>query len=469
MPAWRQKSTVGKIINIQDASNPDAPEPEPVYQASKETSPETTQSSSPSQRPSAPYTTEVNHVIEGPDKPIKPVKTRLRKILLALILLILLTGVGVGGAYLYNYVYDPLKIIAKSFEKLEYTNSFTINADFAESEDFGKPSLMLDYHKLPPKLSRAQFKMLNIGNDPAHSLLFLLIFSSNESFIQTSYSKIDEIENQIRIIFPEILSLHTYQLAQPLLKGEKWLRIETPETEGVRQEGEIQISKEQEENLNEKFIDSIVVRSYKRSFVKDGIKYHKIILGFDKEGLVEFIDAFKDLDLEIELKDINAAIKIINSVESWEEDLVEILIDKETGNLCSLSLSAPKIPEDALETTIEESVGEKENVSYLYNLFSEKISDFVKPSTSTKLVYLGKAIFSNYNSAPIAERPTQIIKFEELTLAFKQDLPILLQMTLYSLQPPSQQPLDLPSPELFRDLPSDVLPESITAPLTPTP
>ncbi len=293
---------------------------------------------------------------------------------------------------------------------------------------------MLDYHKAPFLLSRGQAKITNIESESGHNLVVLAIFNSTDNYLQASYSKIDSLENQLRLISPEITVLETYQLFRPVIKGQKWLHLKTSEEVGGYQGGEIEISEEQERELNEKFIDSIVVRKLERNYKENGKKYNKIILGFDKEKLIEFIEEVKKLDLEIELKQINSLVKIVQSVDTWDDDLVEILVEKDTGNLYSLTLSLPKIPENALISSIEESVKQQDSIADYYQLFSDKISEYIKPQGSSGLIYIGKAQFTNYNQAPSAQKPAPLVEQEEIENAFQRDFPLILQMILLQLE-----------------------------------
>lgn len=410
-----------------------------------------------------PAPSETGHIISAAEEPIQPKSAKIKKIALAVIAFAVILALSGAGLFLFNYINNPLRLIAKSFEYLNKANSFTVNATFTEDQDFGKASVMLDYQKAPLVFSRTQVKITNINKEPLHNLTALFIFNSVETFFQATYSKIDIIENELTLVFPEILSLRSYQVARPLLKGEKWLHIETPETEEGYQEGGIEISEEKEKELNEKFVNSVIVRNHKRNFEKDSEQYHKIILGFDKEKLIEFIETVKTLDLEVELKDINALIKIVQSVESWDKDLVEILIEKE-GNLHSLSLSLPKIPDDALKVGIKESVNEKSAIGAFSDILSDKISGILEKPSAAELIYIGKAVFSNYNRAPGAEKPAEIIEVKELTLALEKDMPIILQMMLLQLQEVPQQELNLEKlPHPGGEAPK-ILPEMDTRP-----
>lgn len=456
MPDWPQNAGSPLTQTVNNPSLPRGTEQTPS-QPQAAPQPQTTQTTQPQLVPDH----EVGHVIPGAVQPVIPAKKTIFKTLVILIFVIVTIGVVSSGVYLYSYLNNPLRLVGEGFKELDTANSFSTNISFAESKEFGNTTLLLDYQRSQLLFSRAQIKITNLGNEPGHELLVLFIFRDNESYIQANYSEIDKIENELRLISPEILTLQTYQLTKPIIRGEKWLHVTISEdAQESRPQGGIEISEEKEKELNDKFINSIEVRSFERNYTKDGKKYYKIILGFKKEELVDFAETFKDLDLDINLKDINAVVKIVESVDSWNDDLVEILIEKESGNLYSLSLSLPKIPEDALSASVKESVEGKENISYFSELFSEKISEVVEPKDSTKLTYIGKAVFTNYNQAPSSERPAGVVEAEEFSRAFEQDLPFFLQIIFREYQQ---------LPELYGpDQPQDVLPETNESPQPPT-
>ncbi len=412
-------------------------------------------------QPTATYQTEVNHVIQGAGDSDKSYHQYIRKITLLAVFLMLISALAAGAIYVYNFAFNPLKIIQTALAKLENANSFSINATFAPTQEFGNASIRFDWQKSDLDFSRSQINLAKINDQAGHNLVIMYIFNTFDNYIQAYYSEIDSVDNQLKLVFPQISSLKSYNLILPVLKGQKWLHFKASEEE--QDEGGIQISKDKERQLNEKFDDSIVVRSHERNFIKLGNKYNKIILGFDKEKLVEFIEEFKTLDLEIELKDINSLIKIVQSVESWNEDLIIILVDKETGNFHSISLSIPQIPKDALEAGVQESVSEESGVSAFANLLTDKISGLLEKPTSANLIYIGELIVSNFNTAPKSKRPSPVVESDELMLALNNDLPLLMQALILQMQG-LQPEVDIYSPELFNTSPRDVLGETDTPP-----
>lgn len=388
----------------------------------------------------SPYQGDVNHVIEGTGKPVKKSSKWVVKLTLLIIIITVITGLGGGFIVLQNYRNDPLRLISESFNSLETASSYSLHATLTKNENYGLVDLTFDYHKAPFLFSRGQAKITSIGSELGHNLLILAIFNASDSFVQASYSKIDTLTSQIALLYPQITALETYQLILPVIKGQKWLHLTTPQD--TQTQAGVEISEEKATVLNKKFIETIVVRSHDANYKLDDSNYHRIILGFDEAKLIEFIEVVKTLDLEIELKQINSLIKIVQSVENWNDDIVEILIEKDTGNLFSLALSLPKIPGDALEQSIVENVEDQNVFSPLTKYILPELKNLVTPPSSNNLNFIGSVEFINYNQAPSAQKPSPTLEQIEIEKAFEKDLPLILQEIFLQLSEESQSEPD---------------------------
>jgi len=432
----------------------------PFQVNAQESSEGMTTTTPPSQITPTTYEGDVNHVIEGTGKPPKKNSKIIVKIILFFIVICVVSGLTGGFIILKNYRNDPLRLIAKSFEHIESTSSFTAHATFPEIENYGLIDLNFDYQKAPYLFSRGQAKITNINSEMDHNLSILAIFNSTDSYLQAMYSKIDSLESQLNLIYPEIQSLETYQLILPVIKGQKWVHL-TVNPEQPSQEG-VQISEEKQKEINQKFIDSIIVRSHETNYKFGDNLYQRIVLGFDEQKLIDFVESFKSLDLEIKLAQINSLIKIIQSADNWNDDTIEILIEKDTGNLYSLSLSLPKFPEDSLEQTIEENLQSENSISTLTELFSNKLKDIVKPENTGKLIYIGRVEITNYNQAPSAQIPSPLVEQNEIKSAIEHELPLLLQVMFMT---PEEDRLDsdLYIPDYLNQKTYDVLSATISS------
>ena len=71
-------------------------------------------------------------------------------------------------------------------------------------------------------------------------------------------------------------------------------------------------------------------------------------IGLDKVKLVAALESLKDMDLDVKVSQINALIKVVNAVNNWDSDLVEIYL--KDGYISVVILSLPEIPEAALKS-----------------------------------------------------------------------------------------------------------------------
>ncbi len=384
----------------------------------------------------------------------------IKKILIGLIVLSILAGLSYAGYLFYFRYINPVGIISKSVESTQKLESFTINFNFPKKD--GSPSIeaFADYHKSPNIYSRAQLSINNMGNDPANSVLFMIIANKSSIFLQGSYSKYEILENTIKRDTPEILALESYKLFKPLITGEKWLEIIVPENvSGTSSDKSITIPKDNEIQLNKKLTKCFLTKKFDRNFQINDKTYYKIIFGFKKKELIEFTEFLKTLDLEINIKDINSLIKIIQSSDDWDEDIFELLIEKDSLYLRSVKISLPIIPEGALKSSLEDGLEDNSTLSFLKDYLTEKSETFFKNKQGSpeKLVEIVEISLTNYNNAPQSSKPVNITTSDDLLNTLKQDLPYLMSLILPTNS--YQLPLDNSNPSKNNPY---ILPENIT-------
>lgn len=392
----------------------------------------------------SPAPTDTGHIISAHQQVPKDSKNYFKTTLLISFIIALIVGLTAGGYFLYNYIYDPIRVIEKSVTNIQNAKSFSADVAFNTQDTLIDINVKADLQNSDYEYSRVQLDIQNIFDEVGHNLVVLLVFNSIDMFINTNYLYTPAIDAYYNTIFPEVAQFDSYKLIKILLTGEKWLHIKSEELNAASGEG-VSITKSQEENISEKFANAIVVKSYDRNFSKNDKNYYKITVGFDKEKLIEFVNSFKDLDLDIQLKDINALVKIVNATDGWNSELIEILIDKETGYLESISVSIPNIPDGALEQSLDEAIEEESGgiTNQLYGVFESTINDIIEEEDKeeNKINYIGTVTLSNYNSAPAGERPEKVIELQELTNALNNEAPIISQLLLFPLL---EKPQDLP-------------------------
>lgn len=410
------------------------PQPTPISPAISPNPP-----SLPPTPPSSPTPT-----IIATTQPLQPTEGPLKKILLFLLLLAFLALLGGGGFYAYNnFLANPLKILTNSFSKFSQVDFVTTEFVLAEIPDTGTFSFTLDYQKDPTKYSKIDLKLAKISNDPANNFSLSAIYKKDEIFATTSYSKFTEVELMLTSLYPEIFSTKTYLLLQPVLKGESWLHAIIPVEDFSKVEQEkskYQVNEKQQKDLKKKFLASLSLRKFDQNYIQNGQKYYRIVYGLKKKEFVELLESLKGLNLEINVSDLNNLIRIVNSVESWNEDLVEILVEKNSGHPYSISLSLPEIPENLLE----ESLSEKESMGLGANLspkaVTENLQKFFQKNKTGKLVFIGKIIFTKYNQPAQVEKPSSLVELDYLAEIAQAELGPMIQQLLQKALPSSTNP-----------------------------
>ena len=156
--------------------------------------------------------------------------------------------------------------------------------------------------------------------------------------------------------------------------------------------------------------------------VKGGSITGLLVVGLGLLGVVGFYIIFKD---------INALIRIVDSIPSLNQDLIVFLIEKKSGNLHSIGISIPAIPKDVLVGGVVEKGGKNASLENFSKLILEKISDsLAKKEGST--IKVADVTFSNLGSVPFVQRPPDTIEGEAVSNAFRKDLLFIIQLLLPS-------------------------------------
>src|SRR3990170_4890127 len=352
---------------------------------------------------------DLDHVIPA-TKPIEKKKNLPTRIFILLIYIVILTGLAISSVFLYKLINNPLKTLSMAFKQLEATSSFSLKTELdknlTDNYKTGNLTFDIDYHKLSPRYSRARLSAEGLGGKNGDDITLFFIFNKEESFFSAQYSRLAEFENQISQDNPEIAALASYQMILPVFKGEKWLYMKSQ-----AEAGGLSVETGKERKLNEKFLKALIVKSYDKNYELGGSKYQRIVLGFDKKALLEFTESLKTLSFDIPLKDINALIRIVDSIPSLNQDLIVFLIEKKSGNLHSIGISIPAIPKDVLVGGVVEKGGKNASLENFSKLILEKISDsLAKKEGST--IKVADVTFSNLGSVPFVQRPPDTIEGE---------------------------------------------------------
>lgn len=370
---------------------------------------------------SIPHNTFIAEPVISVSEPKKPPTKRFLVVLLLIFFAFIFSS---GSILAYKFIFNnPLKIISGSFTKLLKADSFASEVYINEDKNINNFSATISYHKSKNKFSKFDSSIRQIGGKPDDNLKVSGIFNENEIFIRPEYSKVNDLEAQIDIIFPQITQLNTYKMIKPVLKGEKWLHIKFPEEKKQKDNKKSisQISKAEQKKLQEKFIKSIIVKSHNNSYKVGSKTFHRIVLGFEKKELIAFIEEVKTLNIDLKLSEINNIEKTVLSINNWGDNLIEILVDKKDNNLYMISVSLPQITESVIKDTLEQSSGNEGVSAYFKNLLFENLQGVVKKDDNRKPEHIGKIFFGNFNTVSDINKPLNIIEFDEISLQFQKD------------------------------------------------
>jgi hypothetical protein len=331
-----------------------------------------------------------------------------------IIALILVAILGTGAFFAINSLNSPQRILADSFKKLDKVSSVYIEGSPVKITAESTLSIALGYHRDPKVYSQWGFKLDHIGSSSAQNLVVDSVINRDEIYLMPVYSKLSEIEEQLRSIDPKILSFKSYQMILPVLQGQTWLQAPLPQGEFEKWTLNRSLSKEDEGEQNqvwEKLTKAISFRKVE-SIQASGQKYSKVTLGFKKDKLQDFIRSLSNLGLGIQESQTSRLVQIINSVDNWDSDLIEILIDPVSGYPISVTLSLPQIPPTSF--TSESQTQPQDIYGFAAKTIYDNLTPVFSGDKASQIQEIVKFSLSHYNDVPEAQKPTGFIQLDQL-------------------------------------------------------
>lgn len=357
--------------------------------------------------------------------PSSPKKNKVLTIVLAIALPLVVAGAGIAAYRFIRQAYaNPQKVVTASFEKLAEADSFSAKVEFSGNQAW----LETTYHRAEEKLSRVRLVANDVDDDPGKDLEANLIIGGNDLYFRLAYSQINQVVDQLKAVYPPLVETETYKLLLPVFSGQTWLHAdisglgETEDQEGTEQEIEGPISQEDQRELGKIFREAILVRQHDRNFSYQEEKYQRIVFGFKKQKLVESLEKLKDLDLEMKVSQINSLIELVEGIDNWDADLIEVLINAE-GYPALVSLSLPEISEKDLSESLEEGLEEESSLwGSLLGSYAPKLGEALSGKEKGQLEKMGTLKLTNFNQAPAVEKPSAIVESEEVLEKAKVEL-----------------------------------------------
>lgn len=340
------------------------------------------------------------------------------KLLMLVGVAVLLIGVAAGALAAYNYFFNnPLRIVASAVSKTLAADSFAVGVSLPGNKQLGNISGTVSYLKAADKLSKADFKVEDVGGDANKSLALSAILGGDEIFFKPSYSQVPQLVSWIKGGYPKLEELRTYQMMSPVFQSDSWFDAKLPKgllsAEAIK--GALGIDASNERLLQDNFVKSLVVRRFETTNVGGG-SYYRVVLGFNKGDLVDLLGQLPGSGDQSSM--VGKIEKAVGAVSSWNDDLVEILVDKSTGYLASVTVS---LPEELRNVVTGDLSGVK-----IGGLPVGLVAGYLPGKAGEQLIYLGKLTFSGYGGEVTGSRPTNTIDFGTAVEVAKVELlPIL--------------------------------------------
>jgi len=345
-------------------------------------------------------------------------------VLLAFIGLLLLAG----GVAAYIFLNSPEKKLMRVFEKLKKVSSVTVGAGFPDL----KNELVIDFHKDLNKLSKVQFTIDNIDKKPGNTFTGQLLANSKNAYLHMDYSHMQLLLSGLRVQMPGIEDMQTYRVILPFITGKKWVDVdlsvfnETNKPTGVtptKTPIKPVVSAKDEKEIEALIKDSIIFHPATSEKLIDGITYDKLSIGFKKDKLLALVNKLKDLELDMKLSEINSIKKVVESVDTWNGEIVSFYLDNKEG-LAYAKLALPVFPKEALKSGVEENSQENFVAQQVLSEIANQV-DKLKQTNKDKLQSVLTLRFTNYDAVATFEAPTNTIKAQEIIqVAQKELLPL---------------------------------------------
>lgn len=332
--------------------------------------------------------------------------------------------VGLAGYWVYaSFFMSPERMLKEAFSKMEVSS---IKMGFeAEAEDVSIDGTIIGHEE---GYSSMDF-MIGLEEDGIkHDFELKFIADVENVYFQMDYSYMQMLLAQADYMIPGISSTMTYQLLEPVLTGKSWLHMEIPEEDQVDPSTE-EYAEEYEE-FNKKILEALVIKDFERKTEYKGEKYSMISLGVDKEKLLEAIEAYKDLDIQTDMSNINDLKKAIEDMGELKETLMVIYIDM-SGYVRVMDIYAPQGSSESIQDAIEE--GSVETQSPIRAQFAQLTSYFQpdKDAEEGDSIKFMTITLDEYGTAEEVDEPSPVVEWDEVLLYLQSEFaPLFYQYSM---------------------------------------
>ncbi len=350
--------------------------------------------------------------------------------------LLLITGilsfVAVIGVYAFIKIRtSPQKTLMQAVDNLENSSSFQMN--YQAPEDLFSVNVSyfdFDLNKNENKLGEISLTANNMNNDQSQDLSLAMKFNKNVIYLQGDYSQADDLLTLIQYQIPSIGQTQTVTQSYEIMTGQKWLQINTPDDKVNTRDTESQTAEKQKnEEFANKLKDCLVLKQYDKKHDLNGLKVQKVSFGIDKKQLLAVLNELKNYDIDMKLQDLNRMIRVVDSIENWDQELIIMYISQD-HYLRQIDLFIPQVEKEAIELAMQEQTTAQE--TGINKVISEElgnsIANFFNKNQDEKDA-IGSIYFTDYDKVKSAEYPNNTIDGEIFFMQAMQDLgPIITQI-----------------------------------------
>ena len=295
----------------------------------------------------------------------------------------------------------------------------TVQADVRVGEDLGvNADVRLSYVR--GGLSQVDINTAVPEGPYRGDIRVSFMVDDSDVYFQMNHSNMRTILSDMTAAFPILLELKSYALLRPLLLGEKWLHTDIPA------ENRAALEEVATDELYPQigYEDIFILNDFESGFSTPQGDVVRMALGINTNGLVTYLEQLKDVDIELEIADLNGAIRAVREAQGWDGDILEIWIDAD-GHLARVVLSVPSsLVEDLPVELSEDDAWDNKKIASA--LFGNLVSDTAR-AQSEVLVEVLDVQLSRYNDDLEVIRPqrSELIELEELMEHLLQEWPII--------------------------------------------
>lgn len=348
-----------------------------------------------------------------------------------IVILLSLFGLALlaGGVVAYIILNSPQRKLMRVFTKLNKVKSVRIEAGFPDI----KNELVLDLHRDTTKLSKIQIILDNIEKQAGNTFSQEILINKNNAYFHMNYSHIQLLLSALRSQMPGVEDMQTYRMVLPFVTGKKWIDVDLSVFNETKKQTEITPTKppvkttfsaKDQKEIEALVKDSLIFHPATSEKLSDGVTYERLALGFKKDKLLQLVNKLKDLELDIKLSQINSMKKVVESVNTWDKEIVTFYLNNKE-ELAYAKLALPVFPKETLESGVAENTQENFVAQQVLSEIVKQV-DKLKQKKESELQNVLTLRFTNYDAVDVFEAPVNTIKIEEIIqVAQKELLPLV--------------------------------------------